>query len=314
MCTGTPPPPLRAMTCTAVGKRLVVFGGGDGPVYCDDVWVLDTVNYRWSKPAVVGGGGGPSKRRAHTACLWRNGVYIFGGGDGVRALNDVWRLDVSELASNKVSWKLISPSSGAKDDIAPAVPSKTSKTRGGKPAPDPHLKPKPRGYHTANIVGSKLIVFGGSDGDSCFSDVWLFDITTNLWSAVSTPALPPLSPPSQDEAKAAELAKENKTSGAPRLSHTSTLVGSYLFIIGGHDGVSYSSSVLCLNLVTMTWDRRKVYGHTPAGRGYHGAVLCDGRIFCIGGFDGVEVFPDVWVLELGGCSYYSQISCFSIEV
>lgn len=313
------------MTCTAVGKRLVVFGGGDGPSYYNDVWVLDTVNYRWSKPSVVGGGEGPSKRRAHTACLWRNGVYIFGGGDGVRALNDVWRLDVSELASNKVSWKLISASSSAKDaDTPPPVPSKSSKHH-GKTAPDPNLKPKPRGYHTANIVGSKLIVFGGSDGDSCFSDVWLFDITTSLWSAVNTSALPSLAPlhprkddttkPESKDGKGVELAKgDAKTSGAPRLSHTSTLVGSYLFIIGGHDGVSYSSSVLCLNLVTMTWDRRNVYGHTPAGRGYHGSVLCDGRIFCIGGFDGVEVFGDVWLLELGGCSYYSQISCFSIEV
>lgn len=293
-----------------------MFGGGDGPAYYSDVWVLDTVNYRWSKPSVVGGGEAPSKRRAHTACLWRNGVYIFGGGDGVRALNDVWRLDVSELASNKVSWKLISASSGAKDEVAPPVPSKSNK-RHGKPASDPNLKPKPRGYHTANIVGSKLIVFGGSDGDSCFSDIWLFDITTILWSAVSTPSLPPLNPSLGKDDKAESKDGKGdmaKTSGAPRLSHTSTLVGSYLFIIGGHDGVSYSSSVLCLNLVTMTWDRRKVYGHTPAGRGYHGSVLCDGRIFCIGGFDGVEVFGDVWILELGGCSYYSQISCFSIEV
>jgi hypothetical protein len=34
----------------------------------------------------------------------------------------------------------------------------------------------------------------------------------------------------------------------PRLSHTSTRVGSYLFVIGGHDGKQYSSEVLLLNL------------------------------------------------------------------
>src|ERR1700709_1052392 len=92
------------MTCTAVGKKLIVFGGGDGPAYYNDVYVLDTVNFRWSKPKV--NGVPPSKRRAHTACFYRNGIYVFGGGDGIRALNDIWRLDVADV--NKMSWKLIS--------------------------------------------------------------------------------------------------------------------------------------------------------------------------------------------------------------
>jgi hypothetical protein len=34
----------------------------------------------------------------------------------------------------------------------------------------------------------------------------------------------------------------------PRLSHTSTQVGSYLFILCGHDGTRYTSEVLLLNL------------------------------------------------------------------
>lgn len=36
----------------------------------------------------------------------------------------------------------------------------------------------------------------------------------------------------------------------------------------------------------MQWDKRKVYGMPPTGRGYHGAVLHDSRLFVIGGFDG----------------------------
>ncbi len=310
------------MTTTAVGKKLVIFGGGDGPAYYSDVWVLDTVNFRWSKPS-VGAGAGPSKRRAHTACLYRNGIYIFGGGDGVRALNDVWRLDVSELSAGKVSWKLIS---GDAATTAPAPPPKSSSSKGTSKHPNRDLRPKPRGYHTANIAGSKLIVFGGSDGDSCFSDVWLFDIATKIWTPINTPVLSPTTsrlPSPQTSHVNGEVGQEGDGEGKkedekkleyPRLSHTSTLVGSYLFVIGGHDGVEYSNDVLCLNLVTMTWDRRKVYGRTPAGRGYHGAVLCDGRVIVVGGFDGGSVFDDVWNLELGGSAYYSQISCFSIEV
>ncbi|TEA22489.1 Host cell factor 1 [Colletotrichum sidae] len=267
--TGDVPVPLRAMTCTAVGKKLVIFGGGDGPAYYNDIYVLDTTNFRWHRPKIIGDRV-PSKRRAHTACLYKNGIYIFGGGDGVRALNDVWRLDVSDM--NKMSWKLVS---------------------GPERAPPPGVRetrPKPRGYHTANMVGSKLIIFGGSDGGECFNDVWVYDVDAHTWKSVAIPVT------------------------FRRLSHTATLVGSYLFVIGGHDGNEYSNDVLLLNLVTMTWDRRRVYGLPPSGRGYHGTVLYDSRLFVIGGFDGSEVFGDAWILELAVHAYYSQISHFTIEV
>ena len=271
---GDVPVPLRAMTCTAVGKKLVIFGGGDGPAYYNDVYVLDTVNFRWSRPRILGDRA-PSKRRAHTACLYKNGIYVFGGGDGVRALNDIWRLDVSDV--NKMSWKLISGPSLA--DRSPATAS------GGR-----ETVPKARGYHTANMVGSKLIIYGGSDGGECFNDVWVYDVDSHVWKTVNIPVT------------------------FRRLSHTATIVGSYLFVIGGHDGNEYSNDVLLLNLVTMSWDKRKVYGLPPSGRGYHGVVLYDSRLLMIGGFDGSEVFGDVWVLELAVHAYYSQISHFTIEV
>lgn len=276
---GDLPLPLRAMTCTTVGKKLVVFGGGDGPAYYNDVYVLDTVNFRWSRPRILGERA-PSKRRAHTACLYKNGIYVFGGGDGIRALNDIWRLDVSDV--NKMSWKLISGSSTASS----SPPSSSDKSPGGVK----DLRPKARGYHTANMVGSKLIIFGGSDGGECFNDVWVYDVESHIWKAVHIPIT------------------------FRRLSHTANIVGSYLFVVGGHDGTEYSNDVLLLNLVTMTWDKRKVYGLPPSGRGYHGTVLHDSRLLVIGGFDGSEVFSDVWMLELAVHAYYSQISHFTIEV
>lgn len=277
---GDVPVPLRAMTCTAVGKKLVIFGGGDGPAYYNDVYVLDTVNFRWSRPRIVGDRV-PSKRRAHTACLYKNGIYVFGGGDGVRALNDIWRLDVGDFA--KMSWELVSGPSSPGPSSQRASP--VSRDPAGAGA-----APKARGYHTANMVGSKLIIYGGSDGGECFNDVWVYDVNARAWKPVTIPVT------------------------FRRLSHTATIVGSYLFVIGGHDGNEYSHDVLLLNLVTMTWDQRKVYGLPPSGRGYHGTVLYDSRLMVIGGFDGSEVFGDVWVLELAVHAYYSQISHFTIEV
>lgn len=317
--SGTPPIPLRAMTTTAVGKKLLLFGGGDGPSYYNDVYVLDTLNYRWSKPEIPLPH--PSKRRAHTSCFYKNGIYVFGGGDGVRALNDVWRLDVSD--TSKMSWKLISPATTSDDKSG----------RGDN-------KPKARGYHTANMVGSKLIIYGGSDGGECFKDIWIFDVETLVWHTITPPSPPPdksslvsngstktadtdtestTVPPSSPTSTSvtsttSQTSPNNKFLNPARLSHTATLVGSYLFIIGGHDGTSYSSDVLLLNLVTMTWDKRKIYGAPPPPRGYHGAVLYDSRLFVVGGFDGEQVFGEVYILELAVHAYFSQISHFTIEV
>lgn len=281
--SGDIPVPLRAMTCTAVGKKLVIFGGGDGPAYYNDVYVLDTVNFRWTKPRIIGDRA-PSKRRAHTACLYKNGIYVFGGGDGVRALNDIWRLDVNDLS--KMNWKLVSgPSESTASNNSTKQAGNAIGVGSGK-----DLRPKARGYHTANIVDGKLIIFGGSDGGECFNDVWLYDIEELIW-------------------KAAPVSGTFR-----RLSHTATIVGSYLFVIGGHDGTEYANDVLLLNLVQMAWDKRKVYGLPPSGRGYHGTVLHDSRLLTIGGFDGSEVFGDVWMLEMAVHAYYSQISHFKIEL
>ncbi|CAG8524912.1 4854_t:CDS:2 [Acaulospora colombiana] len=49
------------------------------------------------------------------------------------------------------------------------------------------LKGRPpisRGYHTSNLVGSKLVVYGGSDGHECFSDVHILDLEKNTWTQI----------------------------------------------------------------------------------------------------------------------------------
>ncbi len=123
-----------------IDKRLVVFGGGDGPNYYNDLYVFDTVSYRWTKPAVAGQA--PSPRRAHTANAHEGQMIIFGGGNGVGALNDVYSMDCTDLG--KLEWK--------KWECTGKIPIG-------------------RGYHTSNVVDGKLIVIGGSDGHMSFNDI-----------------------------------------------------------------------------------------------------------------------------------------------
>ncbi|CAO1621186.1 unnamed protein product [Sympodiomycopsis kandeliae] len=255
---GDVPSPRRAHSATMIDRRLYVFGGGDGPQYYSDLYCFDTVSLKWSKPEVYGSEQ-PSPRRAHSANYWNGHIVIFGGGNGIGALSDVWMLDVR--CATRLEWKKMPCS--------------------GKP-------PIGRGYHTGNIVDDKLIIIGGSDGHMSFNDVHILRLDTQVWYQVRT-----------DEVHC-------------RVGHSSTQVGSYLFLFGGHDSVGYSNELLTLNLVNLQWENRKICGQKPKGRGYHQAWLCDSRLFIHAGFDGSTIFDDLYFLDLAACSYLPQITQFSI--
>ncbi|KAI5455175.1 hypothetical protein NCC49_002444 [Naganishia albida] len=252
-------PPLRAHTTTLVGRTLYVFGGGDGPTYSNEVYAFDTQTHTWSKPRITTPQR-PPPRRAHTAVHYTHHILIFGGGNGHTALNDVWALDISDPR---------------------VLPWAEWPTKGDVPVK--------KGYHTANLVGGKMVVFGGSDGVHSFADIHVLDIPSMRWTRVRTEV------------------------EVQRLSHTSTQVGSYLFIIGGHDGQRYAQDVLLFNLVTLSWETKPIYGVPPAGRGYHTAVLHDSRILISGGYDGHLHFGDLYALELASCAYLPQVTTFEID-
>lgn len=145
---GDTPPPCRAHTTTLVDRRLVVFGGGEGPVYRNDVYILDTMTRRWTQPRFPPDAPVPPPRRAHTAVFYRNKVWVFGGGNGTQALNDLWTLDVGPHP-DRMRWE-------------------QQQTKGRRPTS--------RGYHTANLIGNVMIIMGGSDGRECFSDIWCLNL------------------------------------------------------------------------------------------------------------------------------------------
>lgn len=258
--TGDEVPKCRAHTATAVGHRLFVFGGGDGTRYFDDLYILDTVSCVWTKARATGDRG-PTARRTHTCFHYGGFVYLFGGGDGHRALNDLWRVKTEPSQQGTYDWEQV-------------------ETKGGRPFP--------RGYHTSSLVGSRVVVFGGSDGQECFGDTSLLNLETMEWSHVAID--PPLT----------------------RLAHSATLVGMYLFVICGHDGSDYSGQVLMLKLDTLRWETRGIYGKGPVPRGYHACVLHDGRLWVHGGYNGQRVFDDLYTLELSSYSYLPQVPEFVI--
>jgi len=107
------------------------------------------VSHRFSKPEIATLKTQlPPPRRAHTTVLYRNFLVISGGGNGQTALNDIWALDISD--PTRLTWE-------------------EWPTQGEAPAR--------KGYHTANLVGDKMIVFGGSDGHASFADVHVLNLS-----------------------------------------------------------------------------------------------------------------------------------------
>ncbi|KAF8339867.1 uncharacterized protein EI90DRAFT_3038058 [Cantharellus anzutake] len=288
---GDKPPPCRAHSATPVNSSILVFGGGDGNVYYNHLYHLDTITLNWTKFTCHGLL--PPPRRAHTCILFNGWLYVFGGGTGTQALGDLWALDITQPAEEWCWVCLYSnplPLKGYGGPSSALIAKYNSHQGHMDHAEGP--RPTPRGYHTANLVNNTMVVIGGSDGSNSYNDVWLLDLHALKWKHF---------PYEPDEV-------------GKILAHSSTQIGSYLFVVGGHvDGVKYTHDVRLLNLVTLKWEAKAVGGRPPSSRGYHQCALFDSRLFLFGGFEGEAVFDDVWILDLAASSYLSQVTVFEID-
>ncbi|CAE7146201.1 unnamed protein product [Rhizoctonia solani] len=304
---------LRAHSMTLVGNTIWIFGGTDESDSRDDVYTLDTETFVWGKPKPTGDQPPPS--RAHTATLVQNRyIFIVGGGQDFVYYDTVHIFDTLTHKWTKPDIQGERPISrrahtaclyngrliifgGGNGNIAlndvwamdVTVPFDKLRWEQIKPQGSGPL-PSPRGYHTSNLVGNVMVIIGGSDGRDCYDDIWVMDLDTALWK---------------------EVCAEQKYSC---MFHSSTQVGSYLFILGGHSNQSFVSNLVFFNLITLQFETRQSAGRTFPARGYHSAVLADSRLIVTGGFDGETVFEDVSVLDLAALAYLPQVTRFGIII
>eukprot|EP01117_Protostelium_nocturnum_P008108 TRINITY_DN288_c0_g1_i4.p1 TRINITY_DN288_c0_g1~~TRINITY_DN288_c0_g1_i4.p1 ORF type:complete len:489 (+),score=129.23 TRINITY_DN288_c0_g1_i4:54-1469(+) len=121
-------------------SKLLVFGGHNGTKMVDDLWILEIETFTWIKVVPLNssdGSGSPGVRAGHVICSFGKRVFVFGGSDGSKILNDVWVLDVS--SQNYSEWQWIKPALSGN-------------------------APTPRCAHSVNPVGNKIMVFGGVSG------------------------------------------------------------------------------------------------------------------------------------------------------
>ncbi|NGX33952.1 MAG: hypothetical protein K1060chlam1_00296 [Candidatus Anoxychlamydiales bacterium] len=173
---GTPPFPrtrhtfLRLQFGRAATPKLVVFGGGDDRGLDQEpgkVFILDTAKKIWSRPMIFGDP--PCPRWGHTAIRYGDTrIAVVGGHSGPkgRFLNDVFLGDLrpTELVD------------GDPDNHYNFVWTELKMSSESMP---------PRMGHTASYIGShKIVVYGGTDDNQVFNDIWLLDLKRRIWQAV----------------------------------------------------------------------------------------------------------------------------------
>ncbi|ETV72761.1 hypothetical protein, variant [Aphanomyces astaci] len=257
--------PSQRWGCTATmvsNQRVVVYGGeGDDESTLSDLFVYDVVKAEWSCPLNC-----ESIPRSFHASVYvpgKNLMLVFGGErvmDGSHeSLSDLMVLDTECFL-----W------------YPPAV--------SGTP-------PLARSGHSCTVLGSDVVVFGGSRGRNRPSTVHLLDTNTWNWTNV----------------------KVNGKAPTSRTYHSAVAVGpNRVVIFGGNDAKKSYDSVHVLDRTlqddgssSWSWFNPCVVGTGPTARTGQVTITMDHRTIVVyGGWDPqhadkVQLFGDVFALDTG---------------
>ncbi|CAK0875638.1 unnamed protein product [Prorocentrum cordatum] len=247
--------------------------------------------------------GCPGPRAAHSCDVIDGRLYVFGGWNGKRALNDLHMLDV---ASN--SWTEVHPNGqapSARNNHTTAVVDLRLVVHGGHDgnkwvadmhildtggstgaggvqegptwhkAPTSGAPPSARACHTLTRLAHKLYMFGGYDGAKCFNDMDIIDLETMTWMQ---PAL-------------------SGTLPQARNAHTMTVILTKLFLFGGHSGNKHLTDLHVFDTQKLQWSQPEILGTPPPGLRGHTANLIGHKIFLFGGYDGKGRTNELYVLD-----------------
>ncbi|PIN23839.1 Kelch repeat-containing protein [Handroanthus impetiginosus] len=258
----------------------------------------------WTEPVI--NGTPPIPRDSHSCTTVGDNLFVFGGTDGRRPLDDLHILDTS---SN--TW------------ILPSV-------RGNAP--------EPREGHSAALIGKRLFIFGGcgksENSEVYYDDLYILNTETFSWKRL----IPSGTPPSKRDSHTCSSWKNKiiviggedssdyylsdvhildtdtlvwcklNTTGQilpPRGGHTTVGIGKNLFVFGGFsDEQNLYDDVYMLDVENGTWAKIIAIGDGPSGRFSMAGESLDpqmrGVLVFIGGCNkNLEALDDMYFLHTG---------------
>ncbi|XP_045539032.1 leucine-zipper-like transcriptional regulator 1 isoform X1 [Papilio machaon] len=243
-CMGTPPAPRYHHSAVVHMSSMFVFGGYTGDILANsnltnknDLFEYKFPSAQWVQWRFTGAE--PVPRSAHGAAVYDDKLWIFAGYDGNARLNDMWTVN---LVGENRQWERVeqkgqcpptccnfpvavargkmyvfSGQSGAK--ITNALFQFDFETHTWSRICTEHLlrsagpAPARRYGHTMLAHNRHLYVFGGAADSTMPSDVYCFDLDTQMWSMI-------------------QPAPESQIPSG-RLFHAGAVVGDAMYIFGG---------------------------------------------------------------------------------
>ncbi|CAD8073051.1 unnamed protein product [Paramecium primaurelia] len=239
-------------TATTFKHYMIIFGGKEGEgrkKFCNDIHILDLKRLNWTSQIKVSGQI-PDVRMGHSAQNYYDKIIYYGGWNGYTVLDDIIMMTPSEQMNVVcIDWQYV----------------KSENT------------PPKRQFHTANICGDVMYIFGGGDGKMWLSDLYKFDLVKCYWAQVDTTGQKPQG----------------------RLQHSSVIYDHKIYVFGGEPDRSHQLNDLYqLDIGNNVWTRLQPKGSTPSPRVSASAVMMNNKIYLFGGYDGQQWRNDVFMYNI----------------
>eukprot|EP01064_Diplonema_japonicum_P005010 TRINITY_DN13321_c0_g1_i4.p1 TRINITY_DN13321_c0_g1~~TRINITY_DN13321_c0_g1_i4.p1 ORF type:complete len:501 (+),score=88.78 TRINITY_DN13321_c0_g1_i4:68-1504(+) len=127
-------------------------------------------------------------------------------------------------------------------------------------------RPNPRYFHAMSCIGDAVIVIGGKDDHTRFTDVHVFnkDAGSCQWAQPHIKGIPP----------------------KPRSAHSICVIENKVYVFGGHRDGEKFNDLHVLDTSVMCWGIPKTKGKVPGRRNAHAASVLGRSFYIFGGFDG----------------------------
>jgi len=231
--TGTPPSPRDRHVSIVHDNTFYVFGGFDGTSRVNDFYAFDLSSYHnasspstnnanscqyWRKIRPSQHNTPPSPRHSHSAVVYKDCMYIFGGYDGS------YRSDFQSFNFRTRRWNVVQPQHQNNNSTTATAAASTTST-GGRP-------PRARYRATCVVIKQYMILYGGHDGTRHLNDVHVFDFEHVCWSSLLINPPHPTSSSSSSTSRSMDVV----TMPIPRDSHVAVVWNDTMFVFGGSTG------------------------------------------------------------------------------
>lgn len=216
-----------------VDSKLFVWGGRSAAGLVGDLHAFNTLTRTWSVPPL---NTGPSPRVEATAILGDTDWIVWGGVGDTGALGTGARLRFQSGVGGRVptAWLPCSEVNA----------------------------PAPRSGHTAVWTGTRLLIWGGRNGEAFFGDGSMYDPVADTWTALPTEGAP-----------------------TPRSGQVAVWTGKEMLIFAGANGIGELADGAAYNPTTQRW-RPLSSGGSPLARTAATAVWSGTELLVFGGRSG----------------------------